>query len=380
MKRLIAALLVLCLCFTVTGCFNTQMQNEDYSALISGFESNFTITPKYYSLLSDAEKAAYINIIHAINNFESVAEAPKLSNDSLDKVTTAVSYDNPEFFWLAKSWTITRYVGKSEIEIPYLFTPQKRAEMTAELEAKVSRILSGVYSTMTDYDKELYLHNTLVGNCTYEMGATDDNAYTVYGALVEGTAVCEGYARAMQLLLSRVGINSYLITGTALDHNGQFANHMWNIVELDSGDYHLDATWNDPRTESNFEAVWHTYFNLSDEEIMRDHSFELETNCSTVKENYHRKNFIYYDSFDSADFVDELADMIYRAKRSRDEFIEIRFSNQEAFLSAMTSLFQNRLINSAIQRAVSRYGSAAKVQSVSYSKIDTQFTIGIKLS
>ncbi len=377
MKKFVAVLLSVFICFLATGCHTTEpSQQVDYTAVIPAFESGFEQLPKYYSQLSTNEKAAYINILTAMNEFSSVAEIPKITTEQVGTVTTALSFDNPDIFWLDKKWTFTRYPSKIELQIPYAFTPQEIATMTAELESKISRILSGIYPTMTDYDKELYLHDYLVGNCTYVENSENPNTPTVYGALVEGKAICEGYSLAMKLLLSRAGINSYVITGTTLNQDGQ---HMWNIVELPSGTYHLDATWNDPIDSSGKEFVWHAYFNITDEEIRRDHTFEMKPDCTSTAENYYRKNFIHYDSFDADDLVDDLAYQIYRATRSTDPFVEICFENQEDFDAAKNALFTTNLINVAIQRAVSRYGASAKVNTITYSTRDTQFAIGIAL-
>ena len=57
--------------------------------------------------------------------------------------------------------------------------------------------------------------------------------YTAYGCLVEGRAVCAGYAKAFKLLLGRCGISCYYVVGEA---GG--GKHGWNCVELD-GNYHI---------------------------------------------------------------------------------------------------------------------------------------------
>ena len=59
---------------------------------------------------------------------------------------------------------------------------------------------------MSELDRELYLFDSLASRCSYDTEAASNGenwkAYTQYGALVDGKAVCEGYARAMQSLLS----------------------------------------------------------------------------------------------------------------------------------------------------------------------------------
>lgn len=386
MKRFFAVLLTVCLFFSLSGCafFESRMQKTEYSQLIAEFEGDVGTIPHYYSQLTDTEKAAYINIVNTINASSQVAQVPGINSDSLQNVTTAVSYDNPHFLWLEKEWTITHYSTGASIEIPYLYTAEERQNMSNELEEKVNKIMRGINAAMGDYEKELYFHDYLVKNCAYDNYAQSDsdysNSYTAYGALVEGKAVCEGYARAMQLLLKEAGIESFLVPGTALSQYGSTVNHMWNAVKINSEWYHLDATWNDPQSAGPSNAVWHTYFNLSDEEILRDHSYEVHTDCTSTSANYYKKNSLHFSSFNSSDFANTLADEFYTAKRTNSNFIEVRFANYDDFAKAKSELTTGQLIYVAISRANTKYKTNMSVSAVSYSTFDKQCVIGIKFS
>lgn len=380
MKKILATLIAVCLFSSLTGCdwFNTSSTEKSYSETIQEFEGSVEVVPYYYSQLTDIEKAAYISIVNAINNSDDKAEVPSIDEDSLKKITSAVSYDNPQFLWLSKSWTITHYVTSSQIEIPYLLSADERKEMSQELESKITRIMRGINIAMGDYEKELYFHDYLVENCIYDSAATSDdehiNAYTAYGALIEGKAVCEGYARAMQILLTRAGVESYLVIGTAVQ-NGVNESHMWNAVKVGSDWYHLDVTWDDPR--GNSAATWHTYFNLSDEEIGSDHFFEEKTQCNSSKANFYRKNSTFFTSFNSSSFADALADEIYNAKQMNLNFVEVKFSNQSDFIAAKQAIFQQQLLFVATNRVYNRYSLKIDTSNVYGSTFDTQLVIGI---
>ena len=66
--------------------------------------------------------------------------------------------------------------------------------------SKVKSILSQIIKpNMTDYQKELAVHDYLVENCEYDIEAVNSSkfkaeSFTAYGALCLGLAVCEGYA------------------------------------------------------------------------------------------------------------------------------------------------------------------------------------------
>lgn len=169
-------------------------------------------------------------------------------------------------------------------------------QQAIELYEKISAIISSVIEPgMTDYQKELALHDYVVEHCSYSHGNPDnENEYRAYGALVEGEAVCNGYAEAMALLLSCVDINNEVITGRADDEL-----HAWNLVEIDGAWYHLDATWDDPISRE--EVVMHTFFNVNDDVMEQRHHWNTEEyrSCDNMEANYFYQNHSYYTDYDS---------------------------------------------------------------------------------
>lgn len=67
--------------------------------------------------------------------------------------------------------------------------------------------------------------------------------YDAYNALINHTAVCQGYALLMYRMLSAAGLKTRIITG---------GNHAWNIVSIGGLWYNLDATW-DAGMEGNYQ-------------------------------------------------------------------------------------------------------------------------------
>ena len=196
--------------------------------------------------------------------------------------------------------------------------PQNRPE-AQKLLVRVKQILGDNLSgVMTDYQKELKLHDYLVEHCTYSHGSSEnDNEYRAYGALVEGEAVCNGYAEAMDLMLSCAGVQNQYVVGTANsgsrryssdqqagDESGRTENHAWNLVLVNGTWYHLDATWDDPMGDE--EIVSHAYFNMSDDLMARDHIWDKEKydSCPDMSWNYfHRENAYFENSYDLDRYV-----------------------------------------------------------------------------
>lgn len=64
---------------------------------------------------------------------------------------------------------------------------------------------------------------------------------------------------------------------------GNFS-HMWNIVKLESGTYHLDITWSDG-AGLPCSPEWNKYFMLTQEEILIDHEISDGTVASRTAIN-----------------------------------------------------------------------------------------------
>jgi hypothetical protein len=96
------------------------------------------------------------------------------------------------------------------------------------------------------------------------------HAFTAYGGLILGRAVCEGYSEAFQYLLHQVGVECLIAGG---EGNGQ--PHQWNIVRIDGEYYHVDVTWNDGNSVPQLDFVLRYYLNMTDSMIARDHTVQI---------------------------------------------------------------------------------------------------------
>ncbi len=125
----------------------------------------------------------------------------------------------------------------------------------------IDSIIAGIEDDMTDLDKLLYLHDVVVETVAYKK--TTDAMYIASGALVDKQAVCAGYAKALNVLLHRVGLETSYVSGTSLDHG-------WSYVKLDGQWYHVDPTWDDTRTPVSGKTSRENLLR-NDAEFARDH-------------------------------------------------------------------------------------------------------------
>ncbi len=192
-----------------------------------------------------------------------------LSTEDVAIVTDAYRRDHAEHFWIGSSYSMRGTADAvTVIEPRYELTGEALANARVAFDNAVEAFLDVITHNMRDYDRELLLHNRLASHVTYDLDAP--NAHNAYGALVEGRAVCEGYAEALQVLLHRAQIKSMLVFGSSVNPStGIPEGHAWNMVEIRGNYYHVDLTWNDQET-----ATYHTYFNLTDTAISEDHTID----------------------------------------------------------------------------------------------------------
>ena len=134
--------------------------------------------------------------------------------------------------------------------IEYRTTLEQEAETTAKLlEVRKELGLDG----KNDYEKVLAIHDYIIDHVTYDYEHVDDENYlpqfTACAALLDGVAVCQGYATLMYRMLLAEGIDCRFVTGYA---NG--GPHGWNIVKLGDYYYNVDATFDDGEGMDRYEC------------------------------------------------------------------------------------------------------------------------------
>ncbi len=156
----------------------------------------------------------------------------------------------------------------------------------AILEAAREAIAQTVQEGMSDYEKELALHDWLIAHTEYDtssMGGDTESKSCMdpYGALVEGKAICLGYATTFKLLMDMAGVECQVVVGASFN---SMEDHAWNLVRLDGEWYGVDPTWNDPILPAGLpedypqrEGWDHKYFNVDDAKLLEsDHQWAYD--------------------------------------------------------------------------------------------------------
>lgn len=160
-----------------------------------------------------------------------------------------------------------------------------RGEATAvlpdenELAEKTNAILNYLnLSDKDDYDVIFGIYNYICQTVEYDWPATEKTDWdgvsigygqTAYEAICQEKAVCAGIANAVTLLLERSGVPCRTVVGYAPSGIG----HAWNLVQLDSQWYFMDAT-NDLAAQT-YDYFLKSWTDLGNYQIFSDDAFDI---------------------------------------------------------------------------------------------------------
>ena len=132
--------------------------------------------------------------------------------------------------------------GQYIYSITYNVTYYTSAAQEAELNTAVSSLLASLDLSGNDYEDLCAVYDYMCDTITYDYDTLNDTSYklkySAYAALINKTAVCQGYANLLYRLALELGIDCRLISGI-----GNGGAHGWNIVALGNKYYNADATW-----------------------------------------------------------------------------------------------------------------------------------------
>lgn len=159
--------------------------------------------------------------------------------------------------------------GMMEIELDE-FTEAQQAQAQTLAEGIAREATRGLTDNA---DKLRALHDRLVRGCVYDVETAESESaadgastpFTAYGALVDGKAVCAGYARAFVLLCQAAGLDAIYVADEGM-------NHGWNAVRLGGQTYFIDCTFDDPVPDRG-EYVSHEYFLRTAEQMEKTHTW-----------------------------------------------------------------------------------------------------------
>lgn len=254
----------------------------------------------------------------------------RVSGSDLDLAVKQFNTDCPDVFWLRG---YTEHPKGDQVRLDFWLLDGMEEEdvipMHEELVSAAQELIDSIPEGYSDYEKLLYAHDYIAKKCVYDDSDLHETVSglwgTAYGCLVQGNAVCQGYANAMQYIMNLLGIEGGVCSGYA--YNG--TSHAWNYAVVDGTTAWIDVTWDDTGSE-----ISHGYFMFDDEHMLRtrwlDKSQNYAPECSTMDRSWAEVNGCYFTEY-SLDGISEYMDGISGSA-------ELMFADYDSYRAALDDL------------------------------------------
>lgn len=266
---------------------------------------------------SGAEQKAYKLIADAIGSYKKeIFFNFDISQKEAEKAYLYYCDDYPQHFWRKKDPTMF-ITNKKVIKMSFdfLFNQNEIKVKEEKFNANVNNILSGLSGSLSDFEKEEYIHDYLINNTDYIVTAVD--GHDAYGVIVDKEAVCEGYSTAFQHLMRQAGVQTIVVKGMFHNDNTN-ESHEWNMVRLDGNYYHVDITADDPIDSNGDKILKYDHLNLTTAEINKNHTIQRESHkipdASNTKYGFFNYNGLSLKKLDNELFVNAI---LYAAKHKQ---------------------------------------------------------------
>lgn len=224
--------------------------------------------PYYYSKMNKNQQNIYHFMKIGLSNMESSFTVPQVDSRELQDIFFKLRLDCPEIFYATGyHYRIYRDAVNVEIIPDYLFDKKKVKDHQNAMKARIEKLLRPT-SSMTEWEKELYIHDFICTNVRYDK-LKKPYSHEIIGPLGHGVGVCEGIAKTVKVLCDALGIWCMIAISEANPDKNIKYRHAWNVIKMGGEYYHVDATFNN--TLGRDGIIRYDYFNLSDKHIFRDH-------------------------------------------------------------------------------------------------------------
>ena len=387
-RRSLFAVVLAASLLTMSGCRNSRpddgihVYSNGTSAVIVGEQEVYSTSDNaefyvpegmktdYYSLtaLTDSEKEVYEAALNDIGNLRTIVPL-EVDSSVLQKVLDIMRFEQLAYFHVSdRGIDFNKETQQFEIKYGYRFTADEISSMNIASERAAREIMENITPNMDDYDKLKYIHDYLVLNC--ENDTESPYSDTIYGALVQKKALCEGYAKAFSYLCNLAGIENTIVTGETT------VPHMWNMVKLGGNWYHVDVTWDNPDDALHKEypdVILYQYFLVTDSVIENNRTIR-NIPAEPPKANGRNENYFVREGTDinsESEFLTVSQNAVLNAVRNREQSAMVKFASNDMYIS-VTSQLERDLANGSsafepiIRRAQSDYGINIKLSCTDY--------------
>ena len=331
-----------------------------------------------FSNMGTAYENLYVEIFTILAARETNVMVSSLEPEEIDYVFQCVLNDHPELFYI-KGYTYTQYtvddvVQRLSFSGSYTMTNDEIKQYQAIINTYADTCINSYSGNGDDYTKVKYVYEYLINHTVYNLAALENQ--NICSVFVYGESVCQGYAKAMQYLLNKIGVTTTLVIGYVESGEG----HAWNLVMVNGAYYYVDATWGDAYYEFSdsgqeeaatiISNINYDYLCVTTAQITKTHSIDNVVQmpvCNSMDANYYVKENAYFYQYDEA----LLQSLFDKARSTGSSYVTFKCSDSQVYEAIKNELLTNQKIFQFIGQDHT---------SVSYTENGDEYTLSFWLS
>ena len=315
----------------------------------------------YFKQLTEEEQRVYRELLKGIRAREKEFYLTISDDDSIDRSYHAVLKDHPEIFWVHNREKIykTTYSDSDYCFFTpgYTYTDSEIDEIQTAMEQSFQEVRALIPEDAGDYEKVRIVYTYVIDHTQYQTGEDDQS---IAGVFWKKSAVCAGYAGAVQYLLERLDIPCIYVDGST---KGSTEGHAWDIVKIGQEYYYVDATNGDQPDFLNGDAaqleehqtIIYDYLCPVPEEYEKTYtpSEELTVPACTAKDlDFYVLNQGYFEDYSWQDIYDYCKMRLDNGAA----VVRFKFGSQEAFSEACQELLDDGVVQNVAQYYMKLHG------------------------
>lgn len=315
----------------------------------------------YFKQLTEEEQRVYRELLKGIRAREKEFYLTISDDNSIDRSYHAVLKDHPEIFWVhnrEKIYKTTYSDSDYCVFTPgYTYTDSEIDEIQTAMEQSFQEVRALIPEDAGDYEKIRIVYTYVIDHTQYQTGEDDQS---IAGVFWKKSAVCAGYAGAVQYLLERLDIPCIYVDGST---KGSTEGHAWDIVKIGQAYYYVDATNGDQPDFLNGDAaqleehktIIYDYLCPFPEEYEKTYtpSEELTVPACTAKNlDFYVLNQGYFEDYSWQDIYDYCKMRLDNGAA----VVRFKFGSQEAFSEACQELLDDGVVQNVAQYYMKLHG------------------------
>jgi hypothetical protein len=236
------------------------------------------------------------------------------------------------------------------------------------LDSKINECLMYAPDGEDEYLTAKYLYEWVIDNTDYDRSA--ENNQNICSVFLQGKSVCQGYAKALQYMLQKSGIECFMVTGFT---SGE--RHAWDVAKINGEYYYLDPTWGDASYSYSGDSasiydfapsINYDYFLVTTDELTRTHAIEKVVElpiCDVITDNYFVREGLYFTEYDE----ERLANIFDSDTSRQAGYVTIKCSD-DAYDEVRSQLIDSQKVFDFIdiQNASIAYISNSELRTISF--------------